>query len=79
MPDIQRQLPNESKAFFGVDKQFNAIKRRTLDRNNALQAATTPGWFVIFEKTNETLEKVHKNTEDYLETKRMAFPRFYFL
>jgi dynein heavy chain len=25
------------------------------------------------------LSKVHKNLEDYLETKRMAFPRFYFL
>ncbi|PNH07362.1 Dynein heavy chain 3, axonemal, partial [Tetrabaena socialis] len=32
-----------------------------------------------FQKANETLEKIQKNLEDYLETKRMAFPRFYFL
>jgi len=43
-----------------------------------LQAGTTLGWFVMFENTIETLEKVQKNLEDYLETKRMAFPRFYF-
>ena len=77
--DIQRQLPNESKAFFAVDKQFKDIMRRTKDRGNALQAGSTPGWLELFQKSNETLEKVQKNLEDYLETKRMSFPRFYFL
>lgn len=31
-PDIQRQLPNESKAFNAVDKQFKDIMKRTHDR-----------------------------------------------
>jgi dynein heavy chain len=44
-----------------------------------LQCGTTPGWLEIFTKSSETLEKIQKNLEDYLETKRMAFPRFYFL
>eukprot|EP01018_Ginkgo_biloba_P018807 Gb_18324 [translate_table: standard] len=48
-------------------------------RPAALQAGLTHGWLETFEKSNETLEKIQKNLEDYLETKRMAFPRFYFL
>eukprot|EP00959_Pyramimonas_sp_CCMP1952_P204504 4276414-Pyramimonas_sp.AAC.1 len=78
-PDIQRQLPHESKAFYTVDKAFRDIMRRTRDRPNAMMAGTTPGWLETFIKCNEMLERVHKNLEDYLETKRMAFPRFYFL
>lgn len=45
-PDIQRQLPFESKAFFTVDKSFKDIMRRTKDRPNAMMAGTTPGWLV---------------------------------
>ncbi|GFR44385.1 hypothetical protein Agub_g5605 [Astrephomene gubernaculifera] len=77
--DIQRQLPVEAKAFFAVDKQLREIMRRTKDRPNALIAGTHPGVLETFQKANETLEKIQKNLEDYLETKRMAFPRFYFL
>lgn len=40
---------------------------------------THAGVLELFQKANETLEKIQKNLEDYLETKRMAFPRFYFL
>lgn len=53
--------------------------KSTSCRANALQAGTSPGWLETFQKSNETLEKIQKNLEDYLETKRMAFPRFYFL
>lgn len=38
-PDIQRQLPNETKLFAGVDRQFKSILRITRDRPAALQVA----------------------------------------
>eukprot|EP00958_Prasinococcus_capsulatus_P007761 scaffold712_cov404-Prasinococcus_capsulatus_cf.AAC.19 len=78
-PDIQRQLPNEAKDFQKLDKQFKEVMRRTKDRPNALAAGTAPGRLESFRKSNEMLDKIQKNLDDYLETKRMSFPRFYFL
>ena len=78
-PDIQRQLPTEAKQFFAVDKQYKDIMRKTRENDNALKAGTTPGYLASFQKASETLDRIQKNLEEYLETKRMAFPRFYFL
>ncbi|XP_077989551.1 dynein axonemal heavy chain 6-like [Glandiceps talaboti] len=78
-PDIQRQLPNEAKLFAQVDKSWKDIMRRTEDRPNALRSATAPGVLEILQASNSNLEKIHKCLEDYLETKRLVFPRFYFL
>ena len=78
-PDIQRQLPTEAKQFFAVDKQYKDIMRKTRENDNALKAGTTPGYLASFQKASETLDRIQKNLEEYLDTKRMAFPRFYFL
>ncbi|XP_071789676.1 dynein axonemal heavy chain 6-like isoform X2 [Asterias amurensis] len=78
-PDIQRQLPSEAKLFASVDKSWKDIMRRTEDRPNALRAAVAPGVLEILQTNNSNLEKIHKCLEDYLETKRLVFPRFYFL
>jgi hypothetical protein len=41
-PDIQKQLPAESKAFDLVHRQLKDVMRRTKDRPNALQTAGNP-------------------------------------
>eukprot|EP01135_Chromosphaera_perkinsii_P012097 Nk52_evm35s2579 gene=Nk52_evmTU35s2579 len=78
-PDIQRQLPNEAKMFQQVDKSFKEVMRTTNSRPNAMKATTGPGLLSAFQQNNSLLEKVEKCLEEFLESKRLMFPRFYFL
>ncbi|CAE7499104.1 DNAH6, partial [Symbiodinium sp. CCMP2456] len=45
----------------------------------ALKAATKPGRLDLFKKASETLDQIQKQLEDYLLSKCVAFPRFFFL
>ncbi|KAF8058456.1 DNAH6 [Scenedesmus sp. PABB004] len=65
-PDITRQLPGEAAAFAGVDRTFK-------------DCGTTPGRLEALTACAGTLEAVAKGLEDYLDSKRAAWPRFYFL
>ncbi|XP_063073303.1 dynein axonemal heavy chain 6 [Engraulis encrasicolus] len=78
-PDIQRQLPSEAKMFLQVDKSWKEIMRKVNRLPNALRAGTQPGLLEIFQNNNALLEQIQKCLEAYLESKRVIFPRFYFL
>ena len=77
--DIQRQLPDENRRFVGVDKSWKAIMKRTNTNPNCIAAGTVKNMKETLQRHNETLDQIQKSLEDYLETKRSAFPRFYFL
>nr|KAI8751817.1 dynein heavy chain 6; axonemal-like isoform X3 [Biomphalaria glabrata] len=72
-PDIQRQLPVEAKLFVEVDRSYKEIMRRVKKTPLAIRLWET------FEYNNELLNTILKCLEAYLETKRVTFPRFYFL
>ncbi|XP_042301519.1 LOW QUALITY PROTEIN: dynein axonemal heavy chain 14 [Sceloporus undulatus] len=78
-PEIKRQLPEEASLFSQVDNKWREIMKRTEEHPNALKAATAVGVFEMMQSNNACLEKIQKALEDYLEVKRMVFPRFYFL
>uniref|UniRef100_A0A6E8VFP2 AAA+ ATPase domain-containing protein n=1 Tax=Anopheles coluzzii TaxID=1518534 RepID=A0A6E8VFP2_ANOCL len=78
-PDIQRQLPHETQMFLQVDKAWKDLMRRTQKAPLALAAMTAEGVLEQLQINNVLLEKVTRCLEAYLEVKRMAFPRFYFL
>ncbi|XP_048507335.1 dynein axonemal heavy chain 6 [Athalia rosae] len=78
-PDIQRQLPVESKLFIVVDKSWKEIMRKTVKMPLALEACCQPGLYEKFIENNKNLDQILKCLEAYLETKRIAFPRFFFL
>ncbi|ORX87336.1 hypothetical protein BCR32DRAFT_215454 [Anaeromyces robustus] len=78
-PDIQRQLPDESKMFSQVDRSWKEVMRKVVRNPNAMKAGTAPGLLETMEQNNVLLDKIQKCLEDYLESKRLLFPRFYFL
>lgn len=78
-PDIQRQLPEEAKMFSQVDRSWKETMRRVSRNPNAMKSAITPGLLESIQQSNVLLEKIQKCLEDYLESKRLLFPRFYFL
>eukprot|EP00606_Chrysophyceae_sp_TOSAG23-5_P001616 GSChrysophyteH2.ASY1.ANO1.110.1 assembled CDS len=78
--DIIRQLPGPAKIFQFVDKSWKFIMKMTADEPNALMCGTKDKTRLeTFKQHNANLDQIQKDLEDYLETKRMAFPRFYFL
>jgi dynein heavy chain, axonemal len=78
-PDIQRQLPHEAKMFSVVDKTWKEIMRSVAKYPLALPAMTRNGYLDVMKKNNGMLEQITRCLEAYLEVKRVAFPRFYFL
>ncbi|KAA0194622.1 Dynein heavy chain 6 axonemal [Fasciolopsis buskii] len=78
-PDIQRQLPSEAKSFMAVDKSYKDVMRKVQKVPLAMRATTQPGLLDTFRNNNQLLEQIQKCLEAYLESKRVLFPRFYFL
>uniref|UniRef100_A0A8D2DP18 Dynein axonemal heavy chain 1 n=1 Tax=Sciurus vulgaris TaxID=55149 RepID=A0A8D2DP18_SCIVU len=62
--DITRQLPVESKRYQTMERIWRKIMRNVYENREGL---------------NKLLDLVQKGLSEYLETKRSAFPRFYFL
>ena len=77
--DIQKQLPADYKMFIVTDTAWREIMKATRDDPSALQSGTRTGLKESLEKQHTALEAIQKRLDEYLETKRMAFPRFYFL
>eukprot|EP00002_Diphylleia_rotans_P013198 TRINITY_DN2570_c0_g2_i4.p1 TRINITY_DN2570_c0_g2~~TRINITY_DN2570_c0_g2_i4.p1 ORF type:complete len:2678 (-),score=502.92 TRINITY_DN2570_c0_g2_i4:4443-12476(-) len=77
--DIQHQLPKESAQFKDVDRIWKDFMYKTHENPKVIEIASVHGALEMFQNCNKVLEEVEKSLEDYLETKRTLFPRFYFL
>ncbi|KAM6942307.1 LOW QUALITY PROTEIN: dynein axonemal heavy chain 6-like [Lycodopsis pacificus] len=73
-PDMERQLPAQSKMFFKVDKSWKEIMAKVKLRPNVLQAATRSHLLETFQHNNTLLDEIQKGLENYLESKRVIFP-----
>eukprot|EP01083_Nonionella_stella_P245320 852816_1 len=77
--DIAKQLPNETKLFTSIDKYWRDTMIQTYDNPDAISCGTYSGRKETMCAHNNSLDRIEKSLEEYLETKRQIFPRFYFL
>ena len=77
--DIRRQLPEDSKRFDGIDSDFKNIMADAAKTPNVVAATNKAGLFEALESMQDRLTLCEKSLAEYLETKRLAFPRFYFV
>ena len=75
--DIKKRLYTEYQEFELIDASF---KRFTLKVYNHPKVSALPkGTYEELSRNNAKMEKIQKQLDEYLEQKRMEFPRFYFL
>ena len=77
--DIMKQLPNESKKFRSVDGTWRHTMSQVKANPNVIKTCKNEGRLEALREANRNLEAVQKELNNYLETKRAAFARFYFL
>uniref|UniRef100_A0A8D0EXS5 Dynein axonemal heavy chain 17 n=1 Tax=Strix occidentalis caurina TaxID=311401 RepID=A0A8D0EXS5_STROC len=77
--DIRSQLPGDSKRFDAVDEDFKKLMAEAVKTPNVIEATNKPGLYDKLEALQKRLALCEKALAEYLETKRLAFPRFYFV
>ncbi|KAM8812104.1 dynein axonemal heavy chain 10 [Rhynchonycteris naso] len=77
--DIRSQLPEEAKKFDNIDKVFKRIMGETLKDPVIKRCCEAPNRLSDLHHISEGLEKCQKSLNDYLDSKRNAFPRFFFI
>ncbi|KAM9193992.1 dynein axonemal heavy chain 10 [Dugong dugon] len=77
--DIRSQLPDEAKKFDNIDKVFKRIMAETLKDPVIKKCCEAPNRLSDLQNISEGLEKCQKSLNDYLDSKRNAFPRFFFI
>ncbi|XP_037134453.1 dynein heavy chain 9, axonemal [Syngnathus acus] len=77
--DIRSQLPEDSKRFEAIDAHFKELANWLHQTPNVVEATNQPALFDKLENIQCRLSLCEKALADYLDIKRLAFPRFYFI
>ncbi|KAJ3039942.1 Dynein heavy chain 10, axonemal [Rhizophlyctis rosea] len=77
--DIRMQLPEEAARFDRIDKSFKKVMAETAKQNTVMEACKAEGRLELLQNLSNELEACQKSLSDYLESKRNAFPRFFFI
>ncbi|KOC63714.1 Dynein beta chain, ciliary [Habropoda laboriosa] len=77
--DIRRQLPVDAERFDRIDKEFKRMTEELSRTPNVVEATNKDGLVSSLDILQKELVLCEKALAEYLETKRLAFPRFYFV
>nr|KAJ3423148.1 Dynein heavy chain 7, axonemal [Polyrhizophydium stewartii] len=77
--DIMRQMPSEGKRFISVNKTWKDIMIHCSLDKHVQKVCEMPDLLQRLKDSNEELELIQKGLNQYLEIKRLFFPRFFFL
>lgn len=77
--DLRQQLPEKSNEFDRVDHDFREILREISEPIGAIEVTNKLGLIDRVEGVLDGLANSEKALNDYLEQKRLLFPRFYFI
>ncbi|XP_029380608.1 dynein heavy chain 11, axonemal [Echeneis naucrates] len=77
--DIRCQLANDAKRFQGIHSDFQGLMIEVVQNSNVVEVTNQPGFLENLETLQQRLSVCEKALAEYLETKRLTFPRFYFV
>lgn len=77
--DIKKNNQKDSADFEQINRQWNKTMKIVHSKPNVMANCQNGQKYQDFLRYNEQLDKIQKNLEAYLESKRQLFPRFYFL
>ena len=73
--DIRIQLPEDVQRFDNVDKEFKNMMVEMAKTPNVVKATNVEGLPETLQDLQNSLIKCEKALAEYLDTKRLAFPR----
>lgn len=77
--DISRQLPTEAKKYSAMERNWRRVMKQAYDDPVIIQFCPDRTLLESLKEMQNLLEIVQKGLSDYLESRRLVFPRFFFL
>ena len=77
--EVRKELPKESLKFVGIDKETKSILADGFKIQKALDFCVQEHVLPSLERVQEDLTICEKALNEFMDSKRMAFPRFFFV
>ena len=77
--EVKKELPKESTQFVSIDKEVRDIFSDGFKKKKAIDFCTQDKVLARLEEVQKQLTVCEKALHEFMESKRIAFPRFYFV